>query len=170
VLEEPTETLEELAAQSATGKVTGSALVRRFIRAGLREWERRSACEKRGTREEAPKWSTLKPVVDLVEMRAPGDPDATKVETTCRQSLAREYMSAEHTYLQLTIGSSKWPIGGESFISSDGPRSSNRIWGQKTRKVDVTPSLLDDGAQRAAIQSFKRLLTFVHRIWEDTAK
>ena len=41
-------------------------------------------------------------------------------------SLANEHLAAEKVYLELTIGSSKWPIGGSEFLSSDGPQPGAR--------------------------------------------
>ena len=171
---DPDETLRSLAAEAADGNVSGPALVRRFIRAALREWEerRQAAAPKSNALEEAlasasPTAKSLQPLIDLVEGRMPGDADATNLEKVCQHSLARQYMSAEQIYLQLTNCNAAWPIGGAEFVSSDGPRESNRCWGVKTRKVDSTASLLDNNSQRAALQGLKRLVTFMKAIWPD---
>mmetsp|Transcript_48821 Transcript_48821/g.123857 ORF Transcript_48821/g.123857 Transcript_48821/m.123857 type:complete len:246 (+) Transcript_48821:76-813(+) len=164
------ETLASLAAAAGSPEgLSAPVLVRRFVASVLAEWGRLRAAGANASSEacaiaaaKPPLREALQPFIDLVEMRRPGDPDAVKVEKVCSHCLAGEHLAAEQVYLELTIGNVKWPIGGGSFLSSDGPQSGNRMWGQKTRSVEKTASILDDNAQRAAIQGLKRLVTFVH--------
>ncbi|CAE8606527.1 unnamed protein product [Polarella glacialis] len=172
---EKTETMQDLAAEAMKGELPSSAVVRRYVGAAVREWKRwqaegDAAMEKLSDVDKAvvaaapPTMAVLKPLSDLMEMRAPGDTDASKVEKVCRNSLAQNHMGAEQEYIALTIGSVKWALGGGNFSSSDGPQAGNKCWGQKDRKVEATASLLDDGPQKHAIQGLKRLLTFVQAL------
>lgn len=159
---DPKESVAELAKAAKGEEIMGPMLVRRFVRAVLHDWEIQLAKKgKAGDMSAPPTGKSLQPLIDLVEMRAPGDTEAAKVEKACRHCLSGEFLQAEEAYLQLTIGNVKWPIGGGNFTSSDGPRAGNRCWGVKDRKVDVTASVLDDGAQKEAIQGLKRLMTFL---------
>eukprot|EP00933_Yihiella_yeosuensis_P065275 TRINITY_DN68993_c0_g1_i1.p1 TRINITY_DN68993_c0_g1~~TRINITY_DN68993_c0_g1_i1.p1 ORF type:complete len:250 (+),score=86.70 TRINITY_DN68993_c0_g1_i1:69-818(+) len=166
---EPQETLEELSREIPS--LAADAIVRRYVRAALRDWKKMRAeggnrleglseADKAVATAAPPPEASLRPLIDLVEMRAPGDPESAKVEKVCRFSLEGNNLQAEQAYIDLTIGNVKWPIGGGNFLSSDGPQEGNRMWGQKERKVDATPSLLDDGAQKTAIQGLKRLISF----------
>merc|ERR1712232_554206 len=102
---------------------------------------------------------------ELVEGQAPGAGESTQVLQLCRPVLAREHMQAQQAYLQLVGLNAAWALGGGSFVSSDGPQSGNRMWGVKTRKVAQTASLLDEDSQKKALQSFKRVTTFVEMHW-----
>ncbi|CAL1138283.1 unnamed protein product [Cladocopium goreaui] len=164
----PVEPLQHLAVSAA--ELPGAALVARFLSCARAEWQQLKAkaetlelqaADRALVASEPPALEQLRPLIDLVEMRAPDDPESEKVEKVCRMSLANEHLAAEKAYLELTIGNSKWPIGGGEFLSSDGPQPGNRMWGQKLRKVKETPSILDNDSQKNAIQGLKRLLSFV---------
>eukprot|EP00929_Paragymnodinium_shiwhaense_P087219 TRINITY_DN47477_c0_g1_i1.p1 TRINITY_DN47477_c0_g1~~TRINITY_DN47477_c0_g1_i1.p1 ORF type:complete len:248 (+),score=67.88 TRINITY_DN47477_c0_g1_i1:89-832(+) len=163
----PRESVEDLA-RAADSDMAACELVRRFVRAALSDWSTAAKGRKLAGLSEKnasmPSAKALQPLVDLVEMRLPGDPEASKVEKVCRDTLAGKYVKAEEAYLQLTIGNAKWPIGGGVFTSSDGPEAGNRMWGVKDRKVEATSSILDDAAQKTAIQNLKRLVTFVQTL------
>ncbi|CAK9099445.1 unnamed protein product [Durusdinium trenchii] len=167
--------LHQLAATATD--LSGVAVVSRFLASALAEWrrlrpssetlEKLQASERTLVASEPPSAEVLQPLVDLVEMRAPDDPESSKVEQVCRMSLANEHLAAEKVYLELTIGNSKWPIGGGEFLSSDGPQPGNRMWGQKLRKIKETASILDNDSQKSAIQGLKRLMSFVQatEVW-----
>merc|ERR1719464_2193029 len=87
--------------------------------------------------------------------------DEEKLRRTCLLSLGGEHLAAQQAYIELVIGSAKWPIGGFGYISSDAPKGNERCWGQKYRRIEEKASLLDNDAVRVALQSFKRLLSFM---------
>ncbi|CAK9069846.1 unnamed protein product, partial [Durusdinium trenchii] len=80
--------LHQLAATATD--LSGVAVVSRFLASALAEWRRL-----RPSSETLEKLQVLQPLVDLVEMRAPDDPESSKVEQVCRMSLANEHLAAE---------------------------------------------------------------------------
>eukprot|EP00913_Durusdinium_trenchii_P024210 g22730.t1 len=112
--------LHQLAATATD--LSGVAVVSRFLASALAEWRR------------------LRPSSETLEKLQDAGQGTAGV---CRMSLANEHLAAERVYLELTIGNSKWPIGGGEFLSSDGPQPGNRMWGQKLRKIKETASMLD---------------------------
>ncbi|CAJ1405160.1 unnamed protein product [Effrenium voratum] len=166
----PAQALASIAKAAAENSTEGPELVKRFLASARAEWLKLKGDTKLDKIQEAdrallasdpPSEEVLRPLVDLVEMRAPDDPESGKVQKVCSLCLANEHLAAEKVYLELTIGNSTWPIGGGEFLSSDGPQPGNRMWGQKLRKVKETPSILDNESQKNAIQGLKRLLSFV---------
>lgn len=157
------ERLDALIAEAAELK-TCAELVRRFVRACLREWRTGAADEAtsaEGKREAPPAVSTLQPLIDYVCAKALDKEEEDKIKRTCLLSLSGEHLQAQQAYIELVIGSAKWPIGGMYYISSDMPKGNERCWAQKYRKIEEKGSLLDNDAVRVALQGFKRLLTFM---------
>ncbi|CAK8990915.1 unnamed protein product [Durusdinium trenchii] len=95
--------LHQLAATATD--LSGVAVVSRFLASALAEWrrlrpssetlEKLQASERTLVASEPPSAEVLQPLVDLVEMRAPDDPESSKVEQVCRMSLANEHLAAE---------------------------------------------------------------------------
>ena len=71
---------------SVSGSVFGVELVWRFLRASLNEWDRLGIADPTAMAVVGapPSFQLLQPIVDLVEGRAPGDADSTKVMAPAR--------------------------------------------------------------------------------------
>merc|ERR1711879_863636 len=97
------ETLEELAVVAGE-LLTSAELVSRFVAACLREWCRNSPVDN-----SPPAAMTLQPLLELVSSKMLDNVEDDKIRRTCLLSLTGEHLEAQKAYIDLVIGSVKWP-------------------------------------------------------------
>merc|ERR1712224_123438 len=103
-----------------------------------------------------PDEAVFKPLLDVIFSMEMDRDELRKLEKTCRLSLNGDHLRAQQAYIDLTIGSAKWVIGGITYTNvnaRDGRTS-------RTRDIKQNASMLDDDALKVSLQSFKRLLSY----------
>merc|ERR1712087_320875 len=119
-----------------------------------------SSLDKSNQTEAPPTTKSLQPIVrGLLSMEFEKSVQ-DKLENTCRLSLAGDHMRAQQAYIDLTIGSAKWALGGFAY-TNDNARSASLGANSRMREIEATVSLLDNDIMKAALQKFKRLLSYM---------
>jgi pre-mRNA-splicing factor 18 len=98
----------------------------------------------------------LKPLVKMLRKgTVPGDV-MERIHEIAQFLVAREYLSANSTYVRMSIGNAAWPMG-VTMVGIHERSGREKIFEQNVAHV------LNDETQRKYIQAIKRLMTFCQR-------